>query len=106
MMSSRRIRLKYALKIWTYQAVLRSRQHTRCGCSINTAPENFTLANVVQNIAENTATPNRIRMAAFAVTDDAAGTNTFSLAGPDAQYFEVDDGGLWLKQGVLLDYEQ
>ena len=73
---------------------------------INTAPENFTLANVVQNIAENTATPNRIRMAAFAVTDDAAGTNTFSLAGPDAQHFEADDEGLWLKQGVLLDYEQ
>ena len=39
------------------------------------------------------------------MTDDALGVETITLAGPDADSFEVDDTALYLRAGVSLNYE-
>ena len=37
--------------------------------------------------------------------DDSVTGFTLSTAEPDAQWFEIDQGGLWVKRGVILDFE-
>nr|WP_276529756.1 hypothetical protein [Synechocystis salina] len=61
--------------------------------------------NQVTTIAENTDTTTRIKVADIAITDDALGTNTLSVSGTDASFFEVDATGLYLKAGTVLDFE-
>jgi predicted extracellular nuclease len=70
----------------------------------NAAPTGIALANAV-TVAENTSTAVRLKVADVTVTDDGQGTNTLSLSGSDAQYFEVDATGLYIKAGTALDYE-
>ena len=58
------------------------------------------------SIAENTVLNSRLRIGQFVVTDDGIGTNSISLAGADATFFELDGANvLYLKAGVSLDYE-
>jgi VCBS repeat-containing protein/parallel beta-helix repeat protein len=58
------------------------------------------------SIAENTVLNSRLRIGQFLVTDDGIGTNSISLAGADAGFFELDGANvLYLKAGVSLDYE-
>jgi VCBS repeat-containing protein len=72
---------------------------------INAAPTAVALANVTSAIEENTSTATHIKVADVVVTDDGLGTNTLSLSGADASFFEVDSTGLYIKAGTTLDYE-
>lgn len=71
----------------------------------NLAPTALTLDNPVAAIDENTNTTTRIKVADVRVTDDGLGTNDLSLSGADAAFFEVDNGGLFLKAGTVVDFE-
>jgi hypothetical protein len=56
-------------------------------------------------ILENTSTATHIQVANITVTDDAQGKNTLSLSGTDASSFEIVGTSLYLKAGVVLDFE-
>jgi Ca2+-binding RTX toxin-like protein len=72
---------------------------------VNEAPTAVTLANAVNSLAENTGTAARLKVADINVADDALGTNNLSLSGADAKYFEIFNGGLYIKAGTVLDFE-
>jgi RTX calcium-binding nonapeptide repeat (4 copies) len=72
---------------------------------VNEAPTAVTLANTVTTLAENTSTATRIKVANINVTDDVLGTNGLSLSGADASYFEISNGGLYVKAGTALNFE-
>ncbi|NCY03627.1 MAG: cadherin repeat domain-containing protein, partial [Planctomycetia bacterium] len=71
----------------------------------NQAPTGVALANVTSLIAENTSTAAPIKVADIVITDDLLGTNSITLAGADAGSFLVSGTGLYLKPGVVLDFE-
>ncbi|WP_290602986.1 Calx-beta domain-containing protein [Anabaena sp. AL93] len=71
----------------------------------NQAPTAVTLGNTTTTLAENTSTATRYKVADIAVTDDAQGTNTLSLSGTDASFFEIFSNGLYIKAGNALNYE-
>lgn len=71
----------------------------------NEAPTGITLNNPVTLILENTSTASPIKVADITVGDDGLGLNGLSLAGPDAASFEIVVNTLYLKAGVVLDYE-
>ncbi|MBD2464131.1 ExeM/NucH family extracellular endonuclease [Oscillatoria sp. FACHB-1407] len=71
----------------------------------NAAPVEVSLSNATATLAENSSTSAAIRVGTIIVSDDALGTNTFSLAGPDAAAFEIVGTGLFLKAGTVLDFE-
>ncbi len=68
---------------------------------VNEAP-GLTVTNVVTSVPESNTTG--LNVADVAILDDALGTNTIILSGPDASMFEVADGKLKLKPGTL-DFE-
>jgi VCBS repeat-containing protein/predicted outer membrane repeat protein len=58
------------------------------------------------SVEENTVLNSRLRIGQFVVTDDGFGSNSVSLAGADAEFFELDEANvLYLKAGVSLDFE-
>ncbi|MFK7730260.1 MAG: cadherin-like domain-containing protein [Pseudomonadales bacterium] len=57
-------------------------------------------------IEENNNASERTYLSEISVQDDDLGENTLSLSGDDADKFEIDDGVLYLKAGVELDYEE
>ncbi|MDZ8054512.1 MAG: SdiA-regulated domain-containing protein [Aulosira sp. ZfuVER01] len=71
----------------------------------NQAPTAIALKNQVNAIAENTSTTTRIKVADIAITDDGLGSNNLTVTGSDANFFEVDSTGLYIKAGTVLDYE-
>ncbi len=71
---------------------------------INEPPSNIQFANVV-SVPENASTFNPIIVAAIVVVDDALGTNTLALSGPDASAFSIANGVLRLNSGTTLDFE-
>ena len=72
---------------------------------VNEAPTEVLLTNVTASLAENTNTSSRIKVADIAISDDALGSNSISLLGDDAAFFEVDGTTLYLKAGTSLDFE-
>jgi diacylglycerol kinase family enzyme len=68
-------------------------------------PPTVALANAVTALPENTDTSVRIKAADIAITDDGSGTNALSLAGTDAELFEISGTELYLKAGAALDHE-
>jgi|GEM_PF-551653 len=70
----------------------------------NDAPS-IELTNTVTVLPENADTSSAIQVAEIVVTDDSLGTNVLSLAGDDATLFEIVAGGLYLKAGIMLDFE-
>ncbi len=68
-------------------------------------PATISLTPVVTTLPENTSTTSSIRVASFAVTDDAYGTNTVSLTGANASLFTITGTDISLRAGVALDYE-
>jgi autotransporter-associated beta strand protein len=70
----------------------------------NRQPTAIMLEDSIQTLPEGTSTLSRTRVATLALTDDGVGTNTFTLLGADAVFFEVVGDGLYLKAGVSLDY--
>ncbi|MDD1458565.1 ExeM/NucH family extracellular endonuclease, partial [Dolichospermum sp. ST_sed2] len=71
----------------------------------NQAPTAVTLSNTISTLVENTNTATRIKVANIAVTDDGKGTNTLSVTGTDASFFEISGTELYLKANTVLDYE-
>ena len=71
----------------------------------NDAPTGVALTPPSGSITENTSTVSRIKVAGIAITDDGLGTNSITLSGPDAASFEVVGLELFLKAGVLIDFE-
>lgn len=84
--------------LWTEKTLTVSVTNT------NEAPTQVSLSNVVTELLSNVSTIAAIRVADVAVTDDALGTNTVTVSGPDASSFEVVDGQLRLKAGTVLNY--
>jgi hypothetical protein len=82
-----------------------STTYTLVVTDVNEAPAAVALANKTVSIAENASTASRIKVADIAVTDDALGTNTLALTGPDAAFFEIAGTELFLKAGTALNYE-
>jgi subtilisin-like proprotein convertase family protein len=56
-------------------------------------------------IAENSSTATRTKVADIDIADDGEGTNALTLIGADAASFEIVGGDLYLKAGVVLDFE-
>ncbi|WP_445636577.1 LTD domain-containing protein [Nostoc sp. DSM 114161] len=71
----------------------------------NQAPTAVVLNNQVTAIAENASTTTRLKVADITITDDGLGTNNLTVTGTDANFFEVDSTGLYIKAGTVLDYE-
>ncbi|MEC7501978.1 MAG: cadherin domain-containing protein, partial [Planctomycetota bacterium] len=71
----------------------------------NQAPTAVDLVNQVSSISEAADTSSPVRVADIQITDDGAGTNVVSLAGSDADQFEVIGDSLYLRADRLLDYE-
>lgn len=72
---------------------------------INDAPTAVILSNTTPNVTENSSTATAIRVADIEIADVDEGTNVLSLAGADADLFEVAAGALFLKAGSALDFE-
>ncbi|WP_339613657.1 CARDB domain-containing protein, partial [uncultured Rubinisphaera sp.] len=72
---------------------------------VNEAPT-LEFSQTVTELIENTDTSNAIKVADIVVTDDALGSNVLSLTGADANLFDIIGTELFLKGGVVLDYEQ
>ena len=77
----------------------------RMATGVNLPPTAIALNNQVNTIVENTSTATRIKVADIAITDDGQGTNSLSLSGADAVFFEVESSGLYIKAGTVLDFE-
>jgi hypothetical protein len=72
---------------------------------VNAPPAAVILTPTTVSLNENTATYDRLKLAEIAITDDIAGSNTISLSGADAAFFEANSTGLYLIAGTTLDYE-
>lgn len=71
---------------------------------VNEAPT-ITISNRTTAIAEDADTSGRIKIGDIVITDDAIGTNNVSLAGSDAALFVIDGPELFLRSGVVLDFD-
>lgn len=70
----------------------------------NRAPTGVSLANARTSIPENSSTQSRVKLADVRIVDDGIGNNDLDVTGPDAEHFEVDGHGLYLKAGTSLDH--
>jgi hypothetical protein len=71
---------------------------------VNEAPE--LSASIAQSVlAEDIDTGTRIKLADLTVADDALGSVSFLLSGPDAALFEIDGTELFFSAGGALDFE-
>lgn len=75
------------------------------GDFINKAPTGISLANTETILPENSSTAVRRKLADIVIADDGYGTNSIVLSGRDAASFEVEGFALFLKSGVILDFE-
>lgn len=71
---------------------------------VNEPPAAILLDAPGRELPVNTNTNRRVRLSGIAITDDALGTETIEVSGPDAGSFEVVAGVLYLRQGVQLDF--
>ncbi len=69
------------------------------------APPTVELSNTTTALLEDTDTYFPVKVADIVVTDDGVGTNELSLTGDDASLFEIAGSELYLKAGVILDYQ-
>ena len=73
--------------------------------TLNEAPTALSLANTTPSLDENTSTASRIKVADIVIADDILGSNVISLSGPDSASFEVVGTALFLKAGIVLNFE-
>jgi autotransporter-associated beta strand protein len=73
---------------------------------VNEAPTSLEFANAVTSISETTDTSSRTKIADIVVVDDALGSETLTLSGDSAPWFEIDGSELFLAAGVTLDASQ
>jgi hypothetical protein len=72
---------------------------------VNEAPTRVELNGATTSIIENTLTSSAIKVSNITIADDAMGSNSVTLSGADAAYFELGDRALYLKAGTSLDFE-
>ena len=70
----------------------------------NDAPA-IDLEQVNTELPENVDTSARIEIGEISLLEDALGSDTLSLAGDDAELFEIEDSLLYLQAGATIDYE-
>jgi autotransporter-associated beta strand protein len=82
------------------------------GVDLDSTPRKMTInvtavrfANATTSLAETIDTSQAIRLADIVLADDLESTYVLSLTGTDAADFEIVEGVLFLKKGVVLDYE-
>jgi uncharacterized protein YjiK len=68
------------------------------------APTGVTLTHPVASLPDTISTAAPVKVADVDVADDGIGVNDLSVTGPDAGAFTVDDSGLYLKAGTVLDH--
>lgn len=68
-------------------------------------PPTLVLQSTINSLSEAASTSSPIRIANIVVTDDALGSETLGLTGADAGMFEIVGSQLFLKQGMVLDFE-
>ena len=68
-------------------------------------PPTIVLTNVITGLAENADTSSAVRIADIEINDDALGSNLLTLAGPDAESFEIVGSQIFLRAGTPLDFE-
>lgn len=73
--------------------------------TITDSPVTVAVQNIVPSLLENTDTTAAIRVADIVVTDVGVGTNTLSLSGPHAAFFEIVGNELRLRAGTVLNFE-
>jgi len=71
---------------------------------VNEPATGLSLNSLTPTLFESVATTTRIKVADIVIVDDALGTNAIMLSGGDAESFEIDGLGLYLKAGTQLDY--
>ena len=71
----------------------------------NQAPTAIALTNTTNSVLENSNTTSAVKISDILVTDDGLGTNTLSLSGVDASFFQITGSALYIKAGTVLDYE-
>lgn len=71
---------------------------------INDAVSTMTLSSLSKNINETDFTE-RMLLSDIIIVDDNLGENTLVLSGVDKDIFELDGARLYLKSGILLNYE-
>ena len=72
--------------------------------NVNEPPTSLTFSSVVRPPeSSNVASP--ISVATIRVTDDALGTNTLGVSGPDAAFFSIASGQLRFQSATNLDFE-
>jgi uncharacterized protein YjiK len=71
----------------------------------NQVPTAVALANTINSVLENSNTTSAVKISDILITDDGLGTNTLSLSGADANFFQITGAGLYIKAGTVLDYE-
>lgn len=71
---------------------------------INEAPT-VSVANVIAGVEETTFLGSRVKVADVVITDDALGSETLSLQGPNKFIFQLDGNELFIKSGQALDFE-
>ncbi|MGL4398972.1 MAG: SdiA-regulated domain-containing protein, partial [Luteolibacter sp.] len=72
--------------------------------AVNQPPTAVALSNTVPSLPDNTNTTSAVKVADIGVTDDGLGTNTLSLTGTDASFFEITGNALFLKAGTTLSF--
>jgi autotransporter-associated beta strand protein len=76
---------------------------TVTGVVVNEAPTGIELQDKLRLITSNRKTDRRIKVAEIVIEDDGQGSNQVLITGPDADSFEADATGLYLKQDVVID---
>ena len=93
------------VRVTDFDGLSFDKQFTISVTDVNEAPTAVALQNTTTTLPENTSTASAIKLADIVVTDDALGTNTLSLSGADAAFFEIVGTALRLKAGTVLDFE-
>jgi hypothetical protein len=73
--------------------------------TVNLPPISVALLNSLTSLPENTSTASRTKLGDILIADDGYGENLVAITGADAASFEVEEYTLYLKSGVVLDYE-
>ena len=72
---------------------------------VNEAPTDLTVTPMVQSLPESANTSSPLTVAQIQIVDDAIGTNSLTLAGPDARFFSISGTNLQFSSSTGLDFE-
>ena len=72
---------------------------------VNEAPTDLTITPMVQSLPESANVSIPLTVAQLQIVDDAIGTNSLTLAGPDARFFSISGANLQFSSATGLDFE-